>query len=86
MLLDCLSPFNSYFVAPRLRPVLGSQVFVSAHLLKPRNGSLELKTQPRAVVEGLRRTGRGGDQFDIAVIKLVNQINETPRCILFVAS
>ena len=33
MLLDCLSPFNSYFVAPRLRSVLGSQVFVGAHLL-----------------------------------------------------
>ena len=84
MLLDCLSPFNSYFVAPSLRPMLGPQVFVGAHLLQSRNGSLELKTQPRAVIERLWRAGCGGDQLDIAIVKLIDQINETSGCILFI--
>ena len=84
MLLDCLSPFNSYFVAPRLRSMLGPQVFMGAHLLQPGDGSLELKTQPHPAIKGLRRTGRGGDQFDIAIVKLVNQVNETSGCVLFV--
>lgn len=85
MLLDCLSPFNSYFVALRLRSMLSPQVFVGAHLLQPRHGSLELKTQPHTAVEVLRRTGCGGDQFDIAIVKLVNQVNKTPGGVLFVA-
>ena len=61
MLLDCSSPFNSYFVALRLRTVLSTEVFMGAHLLQSRYGPFEFKTQSRAAIQRLRRTGCGGD-------------------------
>ena len=43
MLLDCLSPFNRYFVLSALGPVLCTEILLSPHFLQTRHRSIEFK-------------------------------------------
>ena len=86
MLLECFGPFNRYFAGLSSGSVLRSEILLSAHLLQPREGSIELETQSRTTVQRLRRHFRRGDQFDVAIIELVNQIDKSTRGVLLITA
>ena len=82
MVLETPKPFNRYFVRPASGVMLCLKVLLGAHFLKPRYRPLELKSKPRAHIQRLGRLGRRCDEFDVAVIELIHQIDEAPRRVL----
>ncbi|KAG0773552.1 hypothetical protein G6F22_014783 [Rhizopus arrhizus] len=61
------------------RPVRGAQVLGALHFNQTRGGALERALQALAGVQLDRRGAGGADQVDVAVVQLVDQVDEAPR-------
>src|SRR5690606_19196853 len=64
------------------RPVRSPQVFGALHLDQARGGALERALQALAGIQLRRRHVRGADQVDLAVVQLVDQVDEAARGVL----
>jgi len=71
--------------AQGLAAMRAGQIFGAVHFNQPRDGALKRKRQPLAGIQQVRRGSGGTDQVDMAVVKLVNQGNETARGIIVMA-
>ena len=54
------------------------QKFVRLHFQKPAEGALKLELKAPARVKRLQPHIRRQNQFDVAVLELINQIDESP--------
>ena len=60
------------------------QIFMRLHFQQTALGTLKLKTQAPPRIQLNNWCGSGDNQFNVAVIKLIYQVNEAPRLIVLI--